>query len=292
MNMVCLVPLLPLNIYIFILALIILQMTTISRFENSEHAASYAKFRPVYPKTVANMITSFMKTNGSSGFKVAVDVACGSGQSTFLLCDYFEEVTGFDISEAQIAQAKLKLTEEQLKSTKHCVQFEIGDAHNLPLESSSVDLLTCAQAWHWLDAELFYAEAKRVLKPKGCLAVYGHGATITDNKRMKNAFDTFNETLIQSDCITQRNMHILNMYEAVKLPFPRTQRLEFPLPQKSTMLQLFGFMSSVSAYRSYCEKFPENTLLKNIQGCYEKEKSKCPVEDFTYPGFLILGLND
>ena len=142
-------------------------MTTISKYENSEHAACYAKFRLVYPKTVADMITSFMKTNGSSGFKVAVDVACGSGQSTFLLCDYFEEVVGFDISEAQITQAKLKLKEEQLKIPKKGIEFKIGNAHNLPLESSSVDLLTCAMAWHWLDAELFYAEAKRVLKPNG-----------------------------------------------------------------------------------------------------------------------------
>ena len=104
--------------YALIPVFITLQMTTISKYENPEHAACYAKFRPVYPKTVADMITSFMKTNGSSGFKVAVDVACGSGQSTFLLCDYFEEVVGFDISEAQITQAKLKLKEEQLKIPK------------------------------------------------------------------------------------------------------------------------------------------------------------------------------
>ena len=102
----------------------------------------------------------------------------------------------------------------------------------------------------------------------------------------------FIDTLIQSDCITQRNMHILNMYEAVKLPFRRTQRLEFILPQQCTMSQFIGIMSSVSAYRSYCEKFPDNKLLRNIQSTYEIEDTECIVEDFTFPGFLILGMND
>ena len=51
------------------------------------------------------------------------------------------------------------------------VKFIVCDAHDLPLESSSADLITCAMAWHWLDPELFYRET---IKPKGCMAVYGY----------------------------------------------------------------------------------------------------------------------
>ena len=49
-------------------------------------------------------------------------------------------VVGFDVSEAQIAQAKLKCTEDA------AVGFEVGNAHHLQFESSSIDLLTCATA--------------------------------------------------------------------------------------------------------------------------------------------------
>ena len=113
-----------------------------------------------------------------------------------------------DISETQIQQAKLKRRED--KSKKSEVEFIIGEAHNLPFESSSVDLLTCAMAWHWLDAEKFYNEAKRVLKPGGCLAIYGHWVIVKDNKRIKNAFDLFFDTLIPSNSLREENMHVLN----------------------------------------------------------------------------------
>ena len=130
-----------------------------------------------------------------------------------------QKVVGLDISKEQIAQAKSKCMEVAPKVT---VSFEVGDAHNLQLEPSSIDLLTCAMAWHWLDAEKFYVEAKRVLKPKGCLVVYGYGVQIKDNEHIKNAFDAFNDALIQSDCLG-KNMHVMNNYEAVELPFSQTQ---------------------------------------------------------------------
>ena len=266
-------------------------MATIGKFEDVDHVATYAEFRPVYPKAVASIITSFMDSNESSGYRCAVDVACGSGQSTFLLSEYFDEVFGYDISATQIAQAKLKCQKQDGDGASR-VQFKVGDAHNLPISSSSVDLLTCAMAWHWLDAERFYEEAKRVLKPRGCLAVYGHNAEIKGNERIKNVFDTVYGELIQSSCLGERNMHVWNKYNAVELPFTTTKRIEFDLPQKATIRQLMGLMTSVSAYRSYCEKFPENDLLHKVESNYELEKGRCNVEEFCYQGFIILGIKD
>ena len=141
-------------------------MNASRRFSTSHISEAYSKFRPVYPQSVANVIVDYMKSKGSLAFDFAVDVGCGSGQSTFLLSDYFDKVVGLDVSETQIEQAKLKGA-----SSKLAVTFIIGDAHNLPFEPSSVDLLTCAMSWHWLDTEKFYDEAKRVLKPGGCLAI-------------------------------------------------------------------------------------------------------------------------
>ena len=263
-------------------------MTTVKRFENADHAAAYAKFRPVYPRAVAEIITTYMKSNGGSGFEFAVDVACGSGQSTFLLCEYFQKVVGFDVSAAQIAQAKSKCTEV---APNVAVSFEVGDAHNLQFEPSSIDLLTCGMAWHWLDAEKFYVEAKRVLKPKGCLAIYGYGVHIKHNEHIKNAFDAFFDELIKSNCLGKA-MLAVNNYEAVKLPFSQTQRIEFDLPQKATINQVLGLFCSTASYRSYCEKYPENDLLQKIQNRYEMESGRCNVEEFTYPGFVILGMKD
>lgn len=43
---------------------------------------------------------------GANTFHLAVDVGCGSGQSTHVLASRFEKVVGTDISKAQIEAAK------------------------------------------------------------------------------------------------------------------------------------------------------------------------------------------
>lgn len=51
----------------------------------------------------------------------------------------------------------------------------------LPFADGSVDLLTAASAAHWFDPPRFLAEASRVLKPRGCIALLGysdHGTRI------------------------------------------------------------------------------------------------------------------
>jgi ubiquinone/menaquinone biosynthesis C-methylase UbiE len=47
-----------------------------------------------------------------------------------------------------------------------------GDAHSIPLQDSSVDLVTAASSLHWFDLPQFVKEVRRVLKPHGCLAAW------------------------------------------------------------------------------------------------------------------------
>ena len=263
-------------------------MSAISRFSGTNLSVAYAKFRPVYPKDVLDIISHYMRCEGNPKFDTALDVACGSGQSTFLLSGAFQRVIGVDVSETQIEQAKSK-TESSGCSN---VQFILGDAHSLPIEPSSVDLLTCGTAWHWLDPEKFYTEAKKVLKPGGCIAVYCHGINVEDNSRVKRAFKIFFGELREYGCFSEQNVHVVNHYEAVQLPFNKVERVEFSLPQEVTLEHLLGFFSSVSMYKTYCEKYPDNTLLQRIRADYEADSERCDVEKFTFPGFVIMGLAD
>lgn len=47
-----------------------------------------------------------------------------------------------------------------------------GDGNRLPLATASADLITYAQSWHWTDRALATAEALRVLRPGGALALW------------------------------------------------------------------------------------------------------------------------
>ena len=144
-------------------------------FEEKDQAALYARYRPVYPEKVMEIISHYMDSNGCSGYERAVDVCCGSGQATMLLSKRFREVYSYDISSEQISQAQ-----HVHRNATSNVNFAVGDAHHLPIETSSVDLLTTALGWHWLDPDKFYSEAKRVLKPRGCIAVYGLDFKVTE----------------------------------------------------------------------------------------------------------------
>lgn len=56
--------------------------------------------------------------------------------------------------------------------------FSVGSDGKLNFADGSVDLLTSCQAVHWFDdISAFYAEADRVLRPGGAIAVYGYHFT-------------------------------------------------------------------------------------------------------------------
>ena len=137
-------------------------------FEGTAHAAKYATFRPTYPATVYKVIDEFCSRKGNL-FKTALDVACGSGQSTIPLAQKFQTVIGTDISSAQISKAA--------NGSASNITFKVGSAEDLSfLESNSIDLVTCAQGLHWLDFQAFFKEVDRVLRPEsGVVAAYGYG---------------------------------------------------------------------------------------------------------------------
>ena len=135
-------------------------------FESKDIAKAYVLYRPYYPDDMYKSIVAYCE-EGGGGKTLAVDAACGNGQSTWPLSPYFEQVIGVDISEAQLAEAPKNYPN---------ITYRQGPAEDLHfLEDNSVDLVTCATSAHWLDKSRFYKEVDRVLKPAGCLVIYGYG---------------------------------------------------------------------------------------------------------------------
>ena len=146
-------------------------------FEGKEHAKLYAKYRPTFPGAIYDEIIKYC-SSGTLPMDLAVDVGCGSGQSTRPLSRYFRKVIGSDVSEQQIQSAIAKTTEEHGNITYHTSPGEdlsfIGD--------NSVDLITVSQALHWFDHDVFYSEVRRVLKETGVFAAYGYGNNVLNDE--------------------------------------------------------------------------------------------------------------
>lgn len=123
----------------------------------SARSSHYAQYRPTYPDELFQFLTSVVDAHS-----VAWDCATGNGQAAIALGDYFSKVIASDASRTQIASA----------IPHPGVEYRVASAEYSGLEDNSVDLLTVGQAFHWFDEAAFLAEAQRVLKPPGVLAIW------------------------------------------------------------------------------------------------------------------------
>lgn len=78
------------------------------------------------------------------------------------ICVLTTQVLATDGNEAQLRHA----------TPAPNVTYQHGDAHSIPLQDSSADLVTAASALHWFELPQFYKEVRRVLKTHGCLAAW------------------------------------------------------------------------------------------------------------------------
>ena len=126
----------------------------------SLQAKEYARFRPHYPPQLLRYLSQLAEDH-----QKAWDCATGNGQVAANLTPYFDQVYASDASQKQIEHA---IVHER-------VQYFVSPAELTSLDEHSLDLITVAQGVHWFDLPRFFTEAKRVLKPKGILAIWCYG---------------------------------------------------------------------------------------------------------------------
>lgn len=98
---------------------------------------------------------------------VCVDVACGTGDVTFLLAERYGagEFIGVDLTREMIDLAKQR-------TPLPGVSFQCGEMSKLPMPDDSIDILTGSYAIRNApDLREALAEFRRVLKPGGTLAI-------------------------------------------------------------------------------------------------------------------------
>lgn len=231
-------------------------------FEGRNIARLYFKYRLTYPKEILEKIFAFSKKH-KVGDNLAVDLACGSGQSTFGLCGRFSRTVGVDISDAQIDCAKEK-AKEMGKSNE--VEFMACPASDMPFEDNSVDLLTCASAWHWLDPSTVFPEVNRVLKRPGILAVYSDGRQMLPQQRLDNLVSAWWKRCVSFQEGPYGNIGrvVENLYRDVKLPYPLAERHEMQQESPMTLEAFEGLLSSFGSYQKYCKQHPGNTALEDL----------------------------
>jgi SAM-dependent methyltransferase len=130
------------------------------RFSN--RVDNYVKYRPGYPTEVLTFLRDQFGLNDSS---VIADIGSGTGIFTKLLLDQGYTVYAVEPNEEMrtVAENELSVIEKF-----HSV---IGTAEDTNLSSGSIDLIVCAQAFHWFNNEQTRVEFKRILKDDGNVAL-------------------------------------------------------------------------------------------------------------------------
>jgi ubiquinone/menaquinone biosynthesis C-methylase UbiE len=118
-------------------------------------AAEYERSRPMYPDEAVDWLVP-------EGAQKALDLGAGTGKLTRSLV-----VRGLET----VAVEPLEEMRETLRAALPGVRALDGTAEAIPMEDASVDLVTVAQAWHWIDAERALPEIARVLRPNGALVL-------------------------------------------------------------------------------------------------------------------------
>jgi len=129
----------------------------------SDRVADYVRYRPDYPPALLSWLQDELGV--TNDWHVA-DVGAGTGISSKLFLDAGYRVTAVEPNAAMRAAMI-----EWLGSVRG-FHAAAGNASATGLSDGSVDLVTVAQAFHWFGPESTRREFRRILRPRGLVAIW------------------------------------------------------------------------------------------------------------------------
>lgn len=124
----------------------------------NDRVENYIKYRPSYPREVIE----YLKSEGIlKSDSIIADIGSGTGISSELFLKNGNTVFGVEPNDAMREAA------EKLLSAYGNFRSINATAEETTLPGKSIDLIVCAQAFHWFDITKVKIEFKRILKPTG-----------------------------------------------------------------------------------------------------------------------------
>lgn len=148
----------------------------------SSRVENYVRFRPSYPKQAIDVLQAEC---GLTRDHLVADIASGTGFFTRLLLENGNRVFGVEPNKDM-----REAGEQYLAGFSNFTSVN-GTAESTTLPDHSVDLITCAQAAHWLKRGEALREFQRILKPDRFVVIL-----FNDRKVKGNAFSDDYEELV------------------------------------------------------------------------------------------------
>jgi ubiquinone/menaquinone biosynthesis C-methylase UbiE len=217
----------------------------------SDHASDYARFRPLYPQELFQYLVSIAPSN-----YLAWDCGTGNGQAANGLATVFDRVIATDASEQQLSNA----------TPNPRVEYRTAPAEASSIDAHSVDVVTVAQALHWFDIPKFFAEAKRVIKPNGVIAVWSYELMNISPAIDRILHPFYTETV--GPFWPEGRELVEQGYRTIEFPFEELPRPEFRMTAAWTMFDFIGYVRTWSATQRFIKSknFDPVDQLANLLG--------------------------
>jgi SAM-dependent methyltransferase len=223
----------------------------------SGHAAEYAQFRPRYPEELFRHLASITPARSC-----AWDCATGNGQAAVALAKRFDRIMATDASAQQIESAE----------RHERIRYKVAPAERSGLDDESVDLVTVAQALHWFDIPAFFAEAQRVLKPGGIVAVWAYNLLSVSPETDELVNEFYYETT--GPFWPPERAMIETAYSGIEFPFEELTAPTLAMEARWTLDQLLGYLRTWSATQKFiaARRFdPVVSLGEKLVACWQSE---------------------
>jgi SAM-dependent methyltransferase len=135
-----------------------------SGYDDDAFAALYDRARPVPPDDLLRILTLLALVERP---RLVVDLGAGTGLSTRVWATRADGVIGVEANPQMIERARHMTTVPN-------VEYVEAYAADTGLADGEADIVTCAQAFHWMDPGPTLAEAARLLRPGGVFAAYDY----------------------------------------------------------------------------------------------------------------------
>ena len=238
-------------------------------------AERYANGRPFFHPLAIKKIGTICCESGR--IDRALDVGCGTGQSTLALLELADEIVGLVNSAEMLSYA-----------VRHAqVRYVEARAEQMPFDNKSYGLITVGGAFHWFDCREFMLEAGRVTRPGGWLVVYNDG--FTGRMHSNEHFQKWNrEQYLVRYPTPPRNNQFLTDADALTHGFVPSGFDQFAHDVQFTPDQLVGYLltqtnviAAVEAGREDWQSVA-NWLLASVQplfaGTYESFLFSCKIQ--------------
>ncbi len=200
----------------------------------SSVSAAYAAFRPRYPDALFDFLAQ-----AAPAHDAAWDAGTGSGQAAVGLARHFKHVHATDASSAQIEHA----------TPDPRVDYRVCPAESCDLDDRSVDIVTAAQALHWFDRARFWVEARRVLRPRGLIAVWTY-VMLEIAPRIDEIVRRFYSEVVGPYWPPERRI-TEQRYQTIEFPFAEFAAPNFVIEQSVTLDDVAGYVRTWSATRGF-----------------------------------------